>query len=222
MDDLFPPDPDGVELLHTREYQVRSFRIDASTIVLRGAVRDIKPPGMYVPDDPEPLVVHHMVVDLTVDVTTMTITHAATVMEVHPHPTCTAIIPHYDKLIGLSISRGYNSKVRELFGGPRGCSHIGALLTAMGPIAVQTMWSLRIANLRDTGGRPALLAASSPEQRRVVSAMNINSCHVWDENGEHVASVLRGDPAESPLWIRKRYEELGRDPDDFFTRTSPD
>ena len=219
MDDLFPPDPAGLELLHNREYDVRSFRIDATTIVLRGAVRDIKPAGMYMVDDTEPLVVHHMVVDLTVDVSTMTITDAATVMEVHPHPTCTAIIAHSDKLFGISLSRGYNSKVRELFGGPRGCSHIGALLAAMGPIGVQTMWSLRIANTRDSGGRLWSSSETSPEDRRAISAMNINSCHVWDEDGEHVASVMRGDPPDAPLWIRKRYEELGRKPDDFFRAT---
>jgi Protein of unknown function (DUF2889) len=214
--DLFPPDPEGFDLLHTREYEVRSFRIDPTTILLRGAVRDLKPAGMYVHDDPEPLTVHHMVVDMTVDVKAMTIVEAKTVMEVHPHTTCTAIIPHYDNLIGLSLSRGYNSKVRELFGGPRGCSHVSALLTAMGPIGVQTMWSLRIANMRDSEGRFRPEAEMTPEQRLAMQSMNVNSCHVWDEHGEHVESVRRGDPPEPPLWIRKRFEELGRDPADFF------
>ena len=63
FDDIAPL-PDGVEpsqLLHERAYVVRSYRIDNQTLLLRGAVRDQKPAGQYIPDDPEPLTVHHMV-----------------------------------------------------------------------------------------------------------------------------------------------------------------
>src|SRR5262249_21664372 len=85
-----------------------------------------------------------MVIDLTVDPTTQVITAADVAMQTHPHTTCPRIVDHYDKLVGLSIGRGYISKVRELFGGPRGCTHVTALLLAMGPVLAQSFWSLRV------------------------------------------------------------------------------
>ena len=67
-DSILPPDPEGLEVLHDREYRVRAFRTAEDRLLIRGAVRDQKPPGMYVPDDPDPLTMHHMVVEIEVDV----------------------------------------------------------------------------------------------------------------------------------------------------------
>ena len=41
---------------------------------------------------------------------------------------------------------------------------------------------------------------------------NLNTCHIWAEDGEQIASIRRGEPMEVPVWIKKRYAELGRDP----------
>ncbi len=132
-----------VPLLHQRTYLVRSYREGDDRMRIRGAVQDIKPPGLYVPDDPDALEVHHMVVDLIVEFPSLTIVDANVVMETHPHRECVRIEDHYRNLIGLSIARGFTHKVRELFGGPRGCTHTTALLQAMAPVAIQSMWSLR-------------------------------------------------------------------------------
>ena len=60
--------PDDAELtpLHEREYRVRSYRLSPDRVLIRGAVRDQKPPGLYISHDPDPITVHHMVVDLEV------------------------------------------------------------------------------------------------------------------------------------------------------------
>lgn len=215
MDDLFPPEPEGLGKLHDREYGVQSWAIDDRRILLRGAVRDVKPPGLYVPGDTEPMVIHHMVVDLTVDLPTMVIEAVNVVFEMHPHEYCPNITPHYDKLIGLSISRGFTHKVRELFGGPRGCTHTTALLQAMAPVAVQSTWSMRLHVGRRRIEAGATPTPPTPEQYRAMLAQNLNTCHVWDEEGEHVAMIGRGESTDVPIWIRKRYEELGRDPSEW-------
>jgi len=46
-------------------------------------------------------------------------------------------VPHYESLVGLSIARGFTHKARELFGGPRGCSHI---LTLAPPPSLDPKW----------------------------------------------------------------------------------
>ena len=210
--DMLPPDPD-FPLLHTRNYEVRAFRKDDNTLILRGAVKDSKPAGLYVPDDTEPLVIHHMIVDLTITFPALEITDAKVVFEAHPHTTCTAITDHYTKLVGLSIARGFTHRVRELFGGPRGCTHTTALLQAMAPVAVQCFWSMQVMKAQETGSSPR--PPVTTEERQRMMKMNLNTCHVWDEQGEHVDELRNGGPAEIPLWISKRYAELGRDVSGF-------
>jgi hypothetical protein len=41
--------------------------------------------------------------------------------------------------------------------------------------------------------------------------MNLNTCHMWDENGDMVRGIETGEPMEVPLWISKRYKKLGLD-----------
>ena len=202
--DSIAPHPDGLEaadqLIHERAYVVRAYRGGDDELVLRGAVRDQKPPGLYVDED-EPLTIHHMVVDLTIAVPSLEITAAKVVLETHPYPSCTRIEDHYGKLVGLSIARGFTRDVRELFGGPRGCTHTTALLQAMAPVAIQSMWSFRRGQM-SAEERDA--AFDSPEGRESTLAANLNSCHVWAEDGEHVAALRGGGPFEVPLWLTKR------------------
>jgi hypothetical protein len=212
FDDI-APHPEGTdaadELIHERAYVVRAYRKGTDTLVLRGSVRDQKPPGLYVPSDPEPLTVHHMIVDLTISVPSLEITGAKAVLETHPHAACPRIEDHYGNLVGLSIARGFTHKVRELFGGPRGCTHTTALLQAMAPVAVQSMWSFRVAQAKENGNPSAF---SSPESRQGALMMNLNTCHIWAEDGEQVASIRNNEPMEIPVWIEQRFAKLGLDP----------
>ena len=212
--DAITPHPDGVdaadELIHERAYIVRAYRHGADRLILRGSVRDQKPPGLYIADDSEPLTIHHMIVDLTIAIPSLEIVGAKAVLETHPHATCKRIEDHYDNLVGLSIARGFTHRIRELFGGPRGCTHTTALLQAMAPVAIQSIWSFNMAQARDDGaggGTPF----DTREARQGALMANVNTCHVWADDGEHVAGLRNGEPMDVPLWITKRFDELGRD-----------
>lgn len=210
--DAIAPHPEGVDasdqLIHERAYVVRAYRHGADQLVLRGSVRDQKPPGLYF-DDTEPLTIHHMIVDLTIAIPSLEVVDAKVVLEVHPHASCTRIEDHYGKLVGLSIARGYTNKVRELFGGPRGCTHTTALLQAMAPVAIQSIWSFNMAQSK-ADGVDTPFNTEEASQRALMA--NVNTCHVWAEDGEHVAGLRNGEPMDVPLWISKRFDELGRDP----------
>lgn len=203
------PEPDDGELIHTRTYEVRTYKLSSDRFILRGVVCDEKPAGLYIPDDPDPLWMHLMIVDLTVGYPSFGIEAVDVQFREHPHEGCTNITDTYQQLVGLSIARGFNAKVKELFGGPRGCTHIGALLSAMAPVAIQSGWSMRMDTAQaEPPSRPATL-----EQRRRAYAMNINTCHIWDENGPMVAGIEAGAPVEVPLSVRRRLESLGRPTD---------
>ena len=210
---------DGIDglPLHERQYRVRAYRREDGSLLLRGVVRDRKPGGLFFPQDDEPLTVHEMVVDLVLDATTFVITSARVVMETHPHDVCRAVEPHYDKLVGLSIARGFSARVRELFGGPRGCSHTTALLLAMAPVAVQSIFSTQTP---DDGSQPVEGPRRMTDEHRArAMAFNINTCHVWAEDGEMATAVLNGEPHEFfPLWAKRRLAELGLDDDAWHNR----
>jgi hypothetical protein len=155
-----------------------------------------------------------MIVDLEITYPTFLITKADVEFKNHPHLGCTNITYHYKKLEGMSIARGFNAKVRELFGSSRGCTHIGALLAAMAPVAIQTGWSMRVSSVVDSDA-----LEKSPEdfkeQRIKQFATTVNTCHIWDENGEIVMKLLGGEEIEMPIPVVLRLRELGRDETDW-------
>jgi hypothetical protein len=215
---LFPVDA-NYPLIHTRQYQVQAFRMSDERFLLRGAIVDEKPAGLYIENDPDPIWMHHMIVELQIVYPTFLIEKASVEFKNHPHLGCTNITDHYQKLEGMSIARGFNAKVRELFGSSRGCTHIGALLAAMAPVAIQTGWSMRVSSVGEIDD-----SSKSPEdfqeQRVKQFASTINTCHIWDELGDMVAKVRAGEEIEMPLPVVRRLRDLGRDETDWLAGRS--
>lgn len=208
----FPADAD-LPLIHHRNYQVRSYRQSPTEFWLRGTVQDQKPAGVYFDDD-QPLTVHQMRVDLLVAFPSMEILEADVELATHPHESCATIEPEYQKLVGLSIARGFSRSVKDLFGGPRGCTHVMALLQAMAPVAIQSTWSMRAA---ETGSvAVAIDRSNGDEGLREALRFNLDTCHVWAEDGEMVAAVRAGEEIPPPVWASERLVELGRDPDEWY------
>jgi len=199
---MFPPEPDHMRI-HTRRYEVRAYHMADDRLMLRGAVVDEKPIGLYIEHDPDPLWMHHMILDLEIHFPTLVIQKASVTFREHPHIGCTNIVDHYKKLVGMSITRGFNAKVKELFAGPRACTHTTALLQAMAPVAVQSMWSMRVASARTRGESPDQMG-EGPQ-----TASPINTCHMWEESGELATAVREGREIEIPLSISKRLRTLG-------------
>ena len=53
MTELLPPPSDSsLEEIHERTYLVKAYYKSKDSMIVRGAVRDYKPAGLYVPDDP--------------------------------------------------------------------------------------------------------------------------------------------------------------------------
>jgi hypothetical protein len=206
LDDL---GDDQLQPLHDRTYAVQVFRRDARRIIVRGIVHDLKPPGLYVENDPDPLSMHRMRVELEIDYPALVIRAADVEFDDFPQTLCPMIADDYGALVGVSITRGFTHRVRELFGGPRGCAHVTALLQAMAPAVVQSTWSMGILNQRET--------TTLDDQEMSVASQRqpppADSCHVWAADGDLVAKVQRGESLRPMLTVRDRLVELGRDPE---------
>jgi hypothetical protein len=203
-----------MELLHDRSYSVRVSRKSPDEIVAIGRVCDEKPPGMYVEGDPDPLTMHDMTVELCVAYPSLEITAVSVEFGTHPQVACPQISDAYDGLVGVSIARGFTHKVRELFGGPRGCTHVTALLQAMAPAVVQSTWSMRILSMRESGmpwppPRPQISGREGSEAARAAIGPNLDTCHVWAADGELVARVEGGEVVPQVIPVRVRLEARG-------------
>ncbi|MGH1488047.1 MAG: DUF2889 domain-containing protein [Acidimicrobiales bacterium] len=196
-------------LIHKRSYDCEAFEEGEGRMRVRGRLVDDKPQGLGLADG-EPMVIHDMVIDLIITVPEFLIEGVETTMNVHPYQVCTDVLVDYQQLVGLSITRGYSRKVRELFGGPNGCSHMGALLQALGPVAVQASWSL--ITLHDDPAK-RLEEDTDAEGRERRLRMNTNTCHVWAEEGEQMTAVALGITPKRPRWESDRLQKLGVDID---------
>ncbi len=193
--------------IHNRTYQTEAFAEDDGRLRVVGRLTDVKPIGLGV-EDGTPLVVHDMALELVVEIPSFEIVDVSTEMFTHPYGMCTAILPDYGALVGLSVARGFNNEVRRRFGGPSGCSHLTALLQAMAPVAVQASWAF-IHLHEPLATQAAGPSTADPAERERRLRMNTNTCHVWHEDGDHLREVLSGEGDPRPGWMRERFVQLG-------------
>lgn len=88
----------------------------------------------------EPL--HDMWIRLTVD--DQFCIHGVDVRtDAAPFGLCPAIVSRYQQLIGVRIGPGWSLKLRELFGGVQGCTHMTELLGPVATTMFQTVYGQR-------------------------------------------------------------------------------
>ena len=201
--------------LHTRAYEIEAYVEDETHFRLIGVLKDVRPDGLWGVDDPNPLTMHHMFIELVIDAQTLAITVVETKMLAHPQEQCPLILPVFQQLVGISIARGFSNKVKELFGGPRACTHFGALLNAMAPVAMQTLWAF-FHSVTEPGVEEDAQARAAG--MRAGLERNRDTCHVWATDGPMFTSIAAGEPRHMMLSMRRRLEELGVDPDEYEQR----
>lgn len=192
--------------LHVRNYRCESFRRPDGRMRLIGSVLDDKAAGLHVVEDPEPLTVHDISIELTLTYPDLVIEAVTVDFGVFPNPMCPSISATYDQLIGLSIMQGFSRNVTSLFGRELGCSHIGALLRAMAPVAVQSMYTMVLADpdIENHGEMTHRTGdADSDRGMRFIT----NSCHVWATESPVALAAERGE-LDEPLWFTRRQKEL--------------
>jgi hypothetical protein len=126
---------------------------------------------------------HGMLIRLTLD--DEFIIHEVDVqMSSVPTNECSGATAAYAKLVGIRIGSGFSRRIKELFGGPGGCTHLTELLLPNATTAYQTI----------PMGR-AIVAPRSPEgtqaYARATSTL-INTCYALRAGGT-IAVKLKQD-----------------------------
>ena len=151
------PAPAARVPVHTRSILCRSFRRDDGLMDIDGRFIDTRPfeyesefRGMCTAG----AALHHMQLRLTVD-STRHIHALVSAMHATPYAGCADVNPNFQRLVGVSLGRGFRKILREKVGSSEGCTHIIALLDVMAAAAVQTFTSAGYAALKPGQPKPA-------------------------------------------------------------------
>jgi hypothetical protein len=130
--------PDG-DKCHTRSIQTSTYDYDERSLAVTGCLTDhrFQDFQMATGEKRSPGILHQMIIRLLVNKTTLQIEDLLVEMPVVPGEDCLDTAGSLDAVRGLRITGGFTAKVKALAGSGKGCQHLVALLTAMGPSTVQ-------------------------------------------------------------------------------------
>jgi Protein of unknown function (DUF2889) len=137
------PAPAPREAVHTRSIVCRSFRRDDGLLDIDARFIDTRPfayDSEFRGHCPPGSALHHMQLRLTVD-RERRIHALASAMPGTPYSGCAEVNPNFQRLVGVSLGRGFRKTLRDTLGGTAGCTHMLALLEAMAAAAVQAFAS---------------------------------------------------------------------------------
>ena len=124
---------------HTRSIEMSTYDYDPQRLVIKGCLTDhrFREFQMATGETKSPGILHQMIIRLLVNKSTLQIEDLHVEMPVVPGEDCLEAVNSLDSVRGLRIAGGFTAKVKALAGGGKGCQHLVALLTAMGPSTVQ-------------------------------------------------------------------------------------
>lgn len=158
------------EKIRTRNISVAVYTIDQESIAVEGVLKDDRMITQYafVGDEFPPGTVHHMAIRMRIRGESLTIEEIEVEMPCTPYDICIENRNSLDKLKGLSITRGFTSRVKKTLGGINGCVHLTALLLSMAPAAIQGY-------MTNLTRRPGV----NIENAEALMQFLIDSCSVW-------------------------------------------
>jgi len=166
---------------HKRNIEVNSYEYDEHRLVIEGCLTDHRFQEFYpaTREKRPPGIIHQMMIHLLVNKTTLEIEDVHAEMPVVPHEACLETIHSVDSVKGLRVTRGFTAKVKALVGSGKGCHHLVALLTSMGPSAVQ--------------GYAAYNEQKAPHFLWAMNNMPVNTCWTWRADGPLINLIKKNE-----------------------------
>lgn len=163
--------------LHTRQVSCHGYEREDGLFDIEGRMTDSKTYAIDNLDRGGQIkageYIHNMSIRLTLDLDFL-IHQVEAVIDDSPFNSCPVITTRFKQLEGVRIAPGWNSKIRKLFAGTQGCTHLTELL---GPIATTAFQA--------TGTARRLRAEQQQESTSTGNRL-VNSCHAMAEDTEVV------------------------------------
>ncbi|MCY1426725.1 hypothetical protein D3C76_353920 [compost metagenome] len=170
------------KLLHTRRIVCDGYEREDGLFDIEARMQDISAEDTRLPyrDLEAGGDIHDMRICMTVD-KHLVIHEVSARIAASPTPFCPEINVAYAALAGEKIGPGFTQRVKALFAGAQGCTHLTELLGPMATTAYQTMFSIQ----RATIGPMPTPAGSGPLPR----PKSIDSCYALREDGPPAARI---------------------------------
>lgn len=130
-------------LLHLRRITCEAYERDDGLLEIEGLLVDTKPTAIRLATGRSIDAggdIHRMRIRLTVDRERWIVAVAA-FSEAHPYLECEEAESAYQKLVGLRIEPGFTRKVKQMFRGEAGCTHISETVPTMATTLFQVLWA---------------------------------------------------------------------------------
>ena len=178
----------------SRNISLDAFENGTDSFVLRGTLTDqrLLPYRQYLSGEMrEPGIIHNMILEMEISIPDLRIISAQAEMLAVPNDDCVKIRGCIDKIVGLSINRGFTKKVRDTLGESKGCLHLTNLVLTMGSAAAQALWAFYSSRKdHERTGRFRELDAN----------LLINSCWLWRPDGPYAAKLFsKKSPVITPV-----------------------
>lgn len=184
--------PDGRRAVHSRSLSITTYATGSDSIMVEGVLRDDRLCRTYslsTGAQIAPGVVHHFAIRLFISGPGLVIEDVEVDMIHAPREDCLRTKGSLRPLVGQAIAPGFTGWVKKHLGGPRGCTHLNALVISMASAAVQGFWSAR------TSRRADLEKATQGMSAQFL----IDTCWVWRSDGplaSGLGSLMKGAEPE--------------------------
>ncbi len=161
--------------LHRRNIEISTYYYDGERIIVEGFLKDDRFQESHViTGETFPCgVIHHMAIRLLVNCSNLLIEDINVDLISVPREMCRETIDCLASIKGLSITKGFTSKVKKMVGGKKGCTHLVELLLAMAPAAIQGFAAHQ-------SQKPSNF---DPDRAKMIFHFLVNTCHTWREDG---------------------------------------
>jgi hypothetical protein len=167
--------------LHTRKIDVTTYDYDGQRIIVEGVLKDDRfqdSHGITGETFPQG-VIHHMVIRLLINCSNLLIEDVDVDLVSVPREECRETIDCLAPIKGLTVTKGFTSRVKKAAGGTKGCTHLVELMQAMAPAVFQGFGAHQ-------SQQPVNLDS---DRAKMLLQFLVNTCHVWREDGPFVEMV---------------------------------
>jgi len=162
--------------IHSRSIEISTYEYDEEHIVVEGILKDDLLIPIYVSGkEKQPHSPHHMMIQLLIECSSLTIKDINVEMPTIPYEWCNETSGSLDPIKGLKIAPGFTSKVKKILRESKRCLHLTTLLLAIVSTVMQGYWTYN-ARKPSSGGVPS----------EMIDHYLIDTCWVWRINGPRI------------------------------------
>jgi hypothetical protein len=169
--------------IQSRNIEVTTYNYDGQRIIVEGFLKDDRfQESRIITGETFPSgVIHHMAIRLLINCSNLLIEDIDVELLSVPREFCRETIECLASIKGLTITKGFTAKVKNLAGGKKGCIHLVELLQAMAPAAIQGYAAYQ-------SKKPAVF---DPDRVKMILQFLTNTCHAWRKDGPLVERLKK-------------------------------